>query len=117
MPKLDIEKLDRYLRNAKIDPAGLRWLDPRDEKNFEVLGFYWFKTEKRWHRFPLKAENCGIRPAVLTLAGCTAGGQLRFRTDSSRIVLSVRTVSKAYTPGRSGFDLYTGELGHLPSSM
>ena len=57
MPKLDIEKLDRYLRNAKIDPAGLRWLDPRDEKNFEVLGFYWFKNEKRWHRFPLKAER------------------------------------------------------------
>ena len=111
MPILDIEKLDRYLRNAKIDPAGLRWLDPRDEKNIEVLGFYWFKTEKRWHRFPLKAENCGIRPDVLTLAGCTAGGQLRFRTDSSRIVLSVRTVSEAYTPGRSGFDLYTGELG------
>ena len=111
MPKLDIEKLDRYLRNAKIDPKGLRWLDPREEP-FEVLGLYWFKSEKRWHRLPLKAEKCGIRPPVLELACCTAGGQLRFRTDSCRIVLSVRTVSEAYTPGRSGFDLYTGELGN-----
>ena len=111
MQKLDIEKLDRYLRSAKIDPDGLHWLDPREEKNFEVLGFYWFRSEKRWHRFPLKAETSGIRPPVLTLANCTAGGQLRFRTDSRRIVLSVRTLNEAYTPGRSGFDLYTGELG------
>ena len=115
MPQLDAERLDCYLRSAKIDPAGLRWLDPRDG-GFEVLGFYWFGREKRYHRFPLKAEKSGIRPAVLELAGATAGGQLRFRTDSCRIVISVRLVSEASSTsmaetGRSGFDLYTGELG------
>ena len=110
-----MEKLDHYLRQAKIDPEGLRWEDPR-EKPFEVLGFYWFGAEKRFHRFPVKAEKGKIRPAVKALAACTAGGQLRFRTDSCRIVLSVRNLKEASSTsmpeiGRSGFDLYTGELG------
>ncbi|MBQ9337201.1 MAG: SGNH/GDSL hydrolase family protein [Lentisphaeria bacterium] len=115
MQKLDMEKIDRYMQRKKIDPAGLRWLDPRDGV-FEVSGFYWFETEKRYHRFPRKMSRSSIPQAVKTLASCTAGGQLRFRTDSRRIVLSVKTVGK--TPrvtmaetGRSGFDLYVGKTG------
>ena len=113
--KMDIEKIDRYMRRRKIDPAGLRWYDPKDGK-FQVCGFYWFPSEKRYHRFPRKMENSKLRPALKLLATCTSGGQLRFRTDSRRIVVSVKT--SGYAPssamaetGRSGFDLYTGKPG------
>jgi len=115
MGKPDVKKIESDLRNAKIDPAGLRWADPR-EKPFEVLGFYWFESEKRFRRFPAEAEKMNFRQGVLDHAACTAGGQLRFRTDSRRIVLWVRSVKIADSTsmsetGRSGFDLYTGELG------
>ena len=59
MEKPDVKKLESDLRNAKIDPAGLRWADPR-EKPFEVLGFYWFKSEKRFRRFPAKASSRAV---------------------------------------------------------
>lgn len=114
MGKMDIEKLDQYMRRAEINPGGLRWYDPRNG-GFEVLGMHWFPAERRYHRFPQKMTG-KVRPGLLQLAGCTAGGQLRFRTDSRRIVLSVRNTSDISSAtmaetGRSGFDLYTGSPG------
>ena len=115
MKNLDIEKIDRYMQRSKIDPKGLRWFDPRDGI-FEVSGFYWFDKEKRYHRFPRKMKKRLPRPALEHLASCTAGGQLRFRTDSCRIVLSVKITSSIVSAtmaetGRSGFDLYLGKPG------
>ena len=115
MQTLNMEKIDRYMQRSKIDPAGLRWLDPRDGI-FEVSGFYWFPSEKRYHRFPRKMSRSSIRPALKILSACTAGGQLRFRSDSRRIVLSVKVTSNIPSAtmaetGRSGFDLYVGKLG------
>jgi len=115
MPKLNMEEIDRYMQRQKIDPAGLRWLDPRDGI-FEVNGLYWFPSEKRYHRFPRKMSRSPIRSAVKDLAACTSGGQLRFRSDSRRIVLSVKTIGNKPAPtmaetGRSGFDLYVGKPG------
>ncbi len=43
--KLDIEKLDRYMQQKKIDPQGLVWYDPA-QGIFKVEGFYWFEKEK-----------------------------------------------------------------------
>ena len=108
------EQLDRYMQRKKINKENLAWHDPRDGK-FKVEGFYWFEKEKRYHRFPAEAEKT-VPPKVMKLAGCTAGGQIRFRTDSSRIVLAVRNssggVSATMAPtGRSGFDLYVGTPG------
>ena len=115
MKKLDIEKIDRYMQRNKIDPSGLRWFDPKNGE-FEVSGFYWFSSEKRYHRFPRKMEKVELRPALHQLAVCTSGGQLRFRTDSRRIVISVKNTSNISSAtmadtGRSGFDLYTGKPG------
>ena len=57
-----------------------------------------------------------IRSVVKELASCTSGGQIRFRSDSRRIVLSVKTIGNKpkatmAETGRSGFDLYVGKLG------
>ena len=116
MAKIDITKIDRLMAQKKIDPEGLRWLDPRDG-GFDVLGLYWFDREKRYNRFPRKMSRKKLRPALLQLAVCTAGGQLRFRTDSRRIVISVKnppikSAGKTPETARSGCDLYIGEPGH-----
>ena len=110
MQKLDMVKIDPYMQRCKIASEGLRWLDPLDGV-FEVSGFYWFPSEKRYHRFPRKMSASTIRPNVKELASCTAGGQLRFRSNSRRIVLSVKVTgnvpsAKMAETGRSGFDLY-----------
>ncbi|MBR2358139.1 MAG: SGNH/GDSL hydrolase family protein [Lentisphaeria bacterium] len=111
---MDIEKIDRYMARSKVDRSGLEFYDPRNGK-FTVEGLYWFDAEKRYHRFPESAEN-SVPAAVNELAGCTAGAQIRFVTDSRRIVISarIRSVKSSATmaeTGRSGFDLYCGKPG------
>ncbi len=115
MAKIDITKIDRNMQQQKIDPAGLRWLDPRDG-GFQVLGLYWFDREKRYHRFPKKITRRILRPELISLAACPAGGQLRFRTDSRRIVIAVKNTpsvgsGKMPETNRSGCDLYLGGPG------
>lgn len=103
------------MRRAKIDHENLKWFDPRDNKNLEIRGLYWFNKEKRYHRFPLSMENA-VRESLVQLASCTSGGQMRFRTDSTRIIISVTNTGCTGYPtmaevGRRGFDLYTGAPG------
>lgn len=102
------------MQRRKIDPAGLSWYDPMGSK-IELSGVHGFGEKKRYHRFPESAQKT-VREAVYTLAGCTAGLQLRFRTNSRRIVIAAKVTSKNVSPtmaetGRSGFDLYTGTPG------
>ena len=111
---MDIEKLDRYMARCAVDYTNIEFFDLRDGR-FTVEGLYWFGHEKRYHRFPLDAES-SIPPAVWTLGGCTAGGQIRFVTDSCRIIVSAKTSNikssaKMAETGRSGFDLYCGKPG------
>jgi hypothetical protein len=114
MKELDIEKLDRYMQRRKIDPAGLKWYDPA-AGIFKVEGLYWFDKEKRYNRFPSQLAP-GHNEKVVTLARCTAGAQIRFKTDSRRILISVRNTSSSAgvtmaETGSRGFDLYTGTPG------
>ena len=111
---MDIEKIDRYMARTRIDPAGLKFYDPR-QGGFSVEGLYWFDSEKRYQRFPQACEN-RVKPAVWNLSCCTAGGQIRFATNSRRIVVSARSLNGGAAPkmaetGRSGFDLYCGTPG------
>ena len=102
------------MARTKIDPTGLKFLDPR-HGGFTVEGLYWFDSEKRYQRFPQAVEKL-IKPSVWALSCCTAGGQIRFATDSRRIVVSAKSLncnynSKMAETGRSGFDLYCGNPG------
>lgn len=103
------QKLDPNMSLKKADADGIIWFDPREEP-FELVGFEWIKTEKVYRRLPVNPE-WEIRDAVDQLANHTAGGQLRFRTNSRRILVKVelREPSGMYhmpATGQSGFDLY-----------
>lgn len=114
MKTISTEKLDPYMQRRQIIQEGLHWYDPK-EGRFKVEGLYWFNKEKLYNRFPRETVPTHHKN-VVSIAASTAGAQIRFRTDSRRIVLSVRTtdiacgITMAET-GRSGFDLYTGPLG------
>ena len=111
---MDIEKLDRYMARSKIDCSDLEFFDPRNG-DFAVEGLYWFDSEKLYQRLPQAAEKM-VTPQVWTLSCCPTGGQIRFATDSRRIVVSVKNTDGKVNVtmaeiARSGFDLYCGTPG------
>ncbi len=103
------QKLDPNMSLKKADADGIVWFDPREEP-FELSGFEWIEQDGVYRRLPVKPA-WEIRDAVDQLANHTAGGQIRFRSNSRRILVKVelRERSGMYhmpATGQSGFDLY-----------
>lgn len=75
-----------------------------------VAGLAWYKHERLYRRLPVQSQ-IPIPPAVDTLANHTAGGQLRFRTNSTSLSIQVTLDTPAsmdHMPatGQCGFDCY-----------
>ena len=111
---VDVERLDPNMTLTRADSEGIAWFDPRVAP-FQLSGFPWIDQDQVFRRLPLNPD-WEIRAPVDSLANCTAGGQIRFRTDSDKLLLRVelRQPSGMYhmpATGQSGFDLYIGEPG------
>jgi len=109
-----ITQVDRYMQARVADADGLVWFAPADAP-LQLDGFHWFSEDKVFRRLPLHPRY-PIPEAVDFLAGCTAGGQLRFQTNSGRVVIKAKLRQSSdmfHMPqtGQSGFDLYIGEVG------
>ncbi|WP_260405239.1 SGNH/GDSL hydrolase family protein [Paenibacillus sp. 598K] len=94
----------------------MKWLSPL-EQPFHIAGFHWLQEERKYRRLPSTPSDT-LPPDVDVLANCTAGGQIRFRTDSSRLSIRVKLggPSNMYhmpATGQCGFDCYLGEPGDL----
>ena len=105
----DVTKIDKYMQVGKADETGLAWLDPW-EAPFQLSGMYRFCEEKKFQRIPNEKMD-GLRPGLLSLAKCTTGFQLRFKSNTTRINLAVSVPNcKPSTlqaqAGQRGFDLY-----------
>ena len=105
----DVTKIDKYMQVGKADETGLAWLDPW-EAPFQLSGMYRFSDEKKFQRIPQKMME-GLRPGLISLAKCTTGFQLRFRSNTTRINLAVsvpkcKQSSLQAQAGQYGFDLY-----------
>lgn len=97
----------------EIDGKNLAFFSPDYEK-FELEGYPWRKPGELFRRLPEVAPNGASFPEnVDTLALLSAGGALRFRTDSSRIAVRAkigfaRRMSRMPLSSIMGFDLYSG---------
>lgn len=112
---VDAINLDSNMAVHNIRDDSLHWLSPLDHP-FHVAGFAWFSLERKYRRLPVSSADL-ITPSVHMLANCTAGGQIRFRTDSSRLSVRVKLAAAAnmyHMPatGQCGFDCYIGEHGN-----
>lgn len=92
----------------------LVWHSPKNSP-FHIAGFPWLEQEGMYRRLPLTPEY-PLPQAVDHLANNTAGGQIRFQTNSSRLSLKVRLTGVAdmnHMPatGQCGFDCYIGSRG------
>ena len=100
------------LKEPKADDVV--WFDVR-ETPFDLVGFEWIKQDSVFRRLPLNPD-WKIPVAVDQLANQTAGGQVRFQTNSKSIFLKVALAERSgmyHMPatGQSGFDLYIKEKG------
>ncbi len=106
------QKLDPNMTLNKPDADGIIWLDPRKEP-FKLSGFEWIQEDDVYRRLPVRPD-WEIRDAVDQLANHTAGGQIRFRSNTKKILIRVELREKSgmyHMPatGQSGFDLYLKE--------
>lgn len=111
--KMQPNKLDSNMVIKQLH-GEWKWHSPLSAP-FRVLGFPWLQREGVYRRLPLHPQE-ELPAAVDKLANCTAGGQIRFRTNARRVAIRVQlggVPSMDHMPatGQNGFDAYIGEPG------
>ncbi|WP_235550383.1 SGNH/GDSL hydrolase family protein [Paenibacillus sp. Soil750] len=111
-----IEQYDPGMRPNETFDGLIHWYSPM-EQPFQISGLAWFAQEKIYRRLPTLPS--GATPeAVDRLANHTAGGQIRFQSDSSSLSVRVKLKGKAnmvHMPatGQCGIDCYVGSPDSL----
>ncbi len=107
-------KMDSNMVLKKADANGIIWFDAK-EKPFDLVGFEWINQDTVYRRLPVNPD-WKITKHVDGLSNHTAGGQVRFSTNSKKILVKVELAGKSnmyHMPatGQSGFDLYVRDYG------
>ncbi|MBE5752383.1 MAG: hypothetical protein E7357_08235, partial [Clostridiales bacterium] len=82
---MNISEIDKNLRRAVIKETDVLWKNARDYP-FSLHGVFYSEEEKRYRRMP-KSVAEAVSPSVGVLSTNTAGGRVRFRTDSPYITV------------------------------
>ena len=107
---MDIGKIDKnFAVESEIDKAGLCFYSADDEP-FRIYGVS--RIGEAYYRLPPEVAST-VSPGVFTLSSNTAGGRIRFVTDSKRIAVRVKlngNTNMTHMPrtGSSGVDVYEG---------
>lgn len=110
-PPPNAESIDRNFALRTGSAEGLVWHSPA-EGPFRLSGFCFFDQDRVFNRLPLHPPQ-PLPGSVRTLAWSTSGGQVRFRTDSERIVIRVKLrpaapLRNVARTAQSSFDLLRG---------
>ena len=110
---MKIEEIDiNFAKKEITDKPDTIWYDTR-KAPFELYGFYDPLNQPVFRRMPDDVA-AAVSPGVRTLAAYTAGGRVRFSTDSLYIALRAvmpkeHFMSHMAPSGSTGFDLYVDE--------
>ncbi len=108
-----IEKIDKNFAVEKSHGIDFIYKNALEEP-FELEGFAWYEKGKSLKRIPHSIQAWNINKGVYVLSNHTAGGVIRFRTDSPHIAIRARLTNKnlvlGHMPatGASGFDFIRG---------
>lgn len=112
---MKIEDIDKNLRvETNLDLPEMKWLTPLDAP-LSLYGIHAYTEDKGYIRMPLDVAEA-TSEGVGHLAAHTAGGRIRFRTDSSRIAVKVylssdQIMTHITAIGQAGLDVYTLQNG------
>lgn len=105
-----IEEIDKNLKvETNITEPDIVWLNAKDAP-FSLHGVQYDEKQGRYVRMPQRIADT-VSPGVARLNSNTAGGRIRFKTDSSFIGIRAVQKNNEQMPhitlvGQSGFDLY-----------
>lgn len=116
--KKDINSIDRNMScYGNVDEENVKWYLPY-EAPLRLSGFAFFQEDGVYRRLPLRTKDLfeKVNPNLNFLCENTAGGQIAFRTNSTRILLKAEIKNKhnmvnMTAVGQSGFDCYIGRNG------
>ena len=107
---MDIQKIDKNFNLTFEVPDDVEWFSIR-EAPFQTYGIFYSEEEGLYRRLPKDVADA-TNEGVSCLSKHTAGGRVRFETDSPYIVVQAKEVFE--TPfshmticGRYGFSLFT----------
>lgn len=106
---MDILQLDKNFVNATVDRDDVVWFDAKS-KPFSLHGLYFDETENRFRRMPVKAaQKVGVGRDYMS--AMTAGGRLRFITDSPYIAIRCVSGPEFKSEGKAahGFSVYKND--------
>lgn len=110
---MDISKIDSNFKTVAVTADDVEWHDPKIAP-FSIRGIYFSKEENKYVRLP-KSIGEQTNAGVLGLRSRTAGGRIRFKTDSPYI--AIKSISQncaimAHMPitGTYGFSVYVNGI-------
>ncbi|MCQ2456006.1 MAG: SGNH/GDSL hydrolase family protein [Clostridia bacterium] len=109
---MKIEKIDGNFKvESTIKREGIRFFDAK-EKPFRICGL--MREDDRYVRMPGEVA-ARVNDGVKDLNSCTAGGRVRFVTDSPYVAIAVKynvmyRMPHCANTGGIGFDLYADDL-------
>lgn len=105
---MDIKKIDRNFETSFEAPSDVEWFSVREEP-FKTYGIFYSESEGLYRRMPKDVADA-TSPGVAFLSLHSAGGRVRFATDSPYVI--VRAVEAFEEPfshmaicGKHGFTL------------
>ena len=111
---MNIEEIDKNLRVAAgVDESDILWRNARDTV-FSLHGLYQPREQELFMRMDPKAAQAA-NMGVAQLNFNTAGGRLRFATDSAYVALHAEMDEVSWMPhmtlcGSAGFDMYVNGM-------
>jgi len=110
---MKIGDIDKNLKvETSLSETNIHWMLPT-ESPLRIFGLHAYTEEFGFIRMPVEVGE-GTNDGVKWLYRNTAGGRIRFKTDSKYIAVKVYVSGNAIMPhitaiGQSGFDLYITE--------
>ncbi len=101
---------------SKINCSKINFIDPKNNNKFLVEGLAFFNIDHEYRRLPLNSIY-KVNDAVDYLGRMPSGGQIRFRTNATKIVVKVINSESYFMPhmtktGQRGVDIYFKDVNN-----
>ena len=117
----DMSKVDGTFKVENVEGIGVLYYNAL-ETPFSVEGFAWRKDGEKLYRIPKQTASNPNLKNIAGLANHTAGGAVRFQTDSRNIALRYKLKDTTDMPhmtrsGACGFDVFISSPGNQDSYL